>query len=129
MMQHCLVVAQKLSPNAPGGRTLVPILDERHPAFRYDLDRITITGDGTIWLQTTYQRSDNQAHPAGAFMWALGRPGSVAVGDGLPGDIVPLPDDSMLAIGDDVVRFDGTAVVPDASSFAPGKVTPLTTPR
>jgi hypothetical protein len=88
-------------------------LDERHPAFRYDLDRITITGDGTIWLQTTYQRSDNQAHPAGAFMWALGRPGSVAVGDGLPGDIVPLPDDSMLAIGDDVVRFDGTAVVPD----------------
>jgi hypothetical protein len=88
-------------------------LDQGHPDHRYDLDRMTITGDGTIWLQSTYHESDNQAHPAGALLWALGRPGVFAMTDSLAGDLVPLTNDSILVIGEHIVRFDGTVIVPD----------------
>jgi hypothetical protein len=56
-------------------------LDETHPTYRYDMDRIAITPDGTVWLTTTYSRSDNDAHPevSGPLAWALGRPGAYEV--------------------------------------------------
>jgi hypothetical protein len=60
-------------------------LDEQHPTYRYDMDNIFITSDGTIWLSTTYSRSDNDANPPGALLWALGQPG-----------IVQLPPDSQI---------------------------------
>jgi hypothetical protein len=50
-------------------------LDERHPTYRYDMDGLAVARDGTVWLSTTYSRSDNEAHPetSGAFVWALGQ--------------------------------------------------------
>jgi len=50
-------------------------LDETHPTYGYDMDRVFITPDGTVWLSTTYSRSDNFANPPGALLWALGQPG------------------------------------------------------
>jgi hypothetical protein len=93
-------------------------LDERHPDFRYDMDAIAITGDGTIWLASTYHGSDNVANPPGSLVWALGRPGIYSVAEGIPlrgtGYLVPLADASVLVVSHDrVVRFDGTAFVPD----------------
>lgn len=50
-------------------------LDETHPTYRYDMDHVTVTPDGTVWLSTTYSRSDNEANPRGApLLWALGQP-------------------------------------------------------
>ena len=56
-------------------------LDEKHPTYRYDMDGIAIARDGTVWLSTTYSRSDNDANPdaSGPLAWALGRPGSYPV--------------------------------------------------
>jgi len=56
-------------------------LDERHPTYRYDMDGLAIARDGTIWLSTTYSRSDNEANPdtGGPIVWALGRPGTYPV--------------------------------------------------
>ncbi len=51
-------------------------LDEKHPTYRYDMDSIFITPDGTVWLSTTYSRSDNEANPPGPLLWALGQPGT-----------------------------------------------------
>jgi hypothetical protein len=53
-------------------------LDEKHPTYRYDMDRIAIAPDGTVWLATSYSRSDNDAHPevSDQLVWALGRPGA-----------------------------------------------------
>ena len=59
-------------------------LDETHPTFRYDMDSIFITPDGTVWLSTTYSRSDNDANPPGALVWALGQPGTSQAPDGGP---------------------------------------------
>ena len=50
-------------------------LDETHPTYRYDMDDVFVTADGTVWLSTTYSRSDNDAHPPGGLLWALGEPG------------------------------------------------------
>jgi hypothetical protein len=54
-------------------------LDVKHPTHRYDMDGIAIAPDGTIWLATTYSRSDNQANPDGPLVWALGLPGTLSV--------------------------------------------------
>jgi hypothetical protein len=51
-------------------------LDETHPTYRYDMDDVFVTSDGTVWLSTTYSRSDNDANPPGALLWALGQPGT-----------------------------------------------------
>jgi hypothetical protein len=60
-------------------------LDETHPMHRYDMDRIAIAPDGTVWLSSTYSRGDNGAHPeAGAMVWALGKPGTYGVRSGTP---------------------------------------------
>jgi hypothetical protein len=57
-------------------------LDEKHPTYRYDMDEVFITPDGTVWLSTTYSRSDNDANPPGALVWALGQPGTTSLPDG-----------------------------------------------
>ena len=51
-------------------------LDERHPAYRYDMDNVTITPDGTVWLTTSYRDTDNDANPPGQLVWALGQSGT-----------------------------------------------------
>ena len=51
-------------------------LDETHPTYRYDMDHVTVTADGTVLLQSTYSRTDNDANPPGALLWALGEPGT-----------------------------------------------------
>jgi hypothetical protein len=93
-------------------------LDEGHPDFRYDLDGLTITPDGTVWLQTTYHDTDNQLGvPLGPHVWALGRPGVLGVADGIPGSLhklVPLLDSSVLAVGEEIVRVDDGGVTADA---------------
>ena len=92
-------------------------LDARYPDWRYDLDDMTITPDGTVWLGSTYHDSDNGVgFPQAPLVWALGRPGVLGVADGIPpsvGSLVPLSDSSVLAIGDEIVRVDGTSVIPD----------------
>ena len=49
-------------------------LDEKHPTYRYDMDGITITPDGTVWFSSTFSRSDNEVSPSFGYVWALGRP-------------------------------------------------------
>jgi hypothetical protein len=56
-------------------------LDERHPTSHYDMDHVSVAGDGTILLQSTYHGADNDAHPPGAFVWALGEPGTTGLPD------------------------------------------------
>jgi hypothetical protein len=51
-------------------------LDETHPTYRYDMDDVFVTSDGTVWLSTTHSRSDNDANPPGPLLWALGQPGT-----------------------------------------------------
>lgn len=50
-------------------------LEERHPDFRYDMDDVHVTPDGTVWLRSSYGDTDNNANPRGALVWALGQPG------------------------------------------------------
>jgi hypothetical protein len=51
-------------------------LDERHPTFRYDMDGVFVAPDGTVWLNTSYRATDNDANPPGGLVWALGVPGT-----------------------------------------------------
>jgi hypothetical protein len=51
-------------------------LDETHPTYRYDMDDVIVTPDGTVWLSSTYSRSDNDANAPGPLLWALGQPGT-----------------------------------------------------
>jgi hypothetical protein len=92
-------------------------LGERHPSFSYDMDRIAIAPDGTVWLTTTFSRSDNKANPPGPLVWALGVPGSYTLEEGVLeslGDMLFLPDGTPLVIGEEGVRrLDGERFVPD----------------
>ena len=92
-------------------------LDEGHPDFRYDLDTMTITPDGTVWLNTTYHDTDNDlGTPPAPLIWALGRPGLLGPADGIPNGawtLVPLLDSSILVMGEQVVRVDETGVTVD----------------
>ena len=54
-------------------------LDERHPSYRYDMDDIAVTPDGTVWLTTSYRDTDNDANPPGQLVWALGEPGTATL--------------------------------------------------
>ena len=47
-------------------------LEERHPDFRYDMDDVYVTPDGTVWVSSSYRDTDNEAHPPGGLVWALG---------------------------------------------------------
>ena len=48
-------------------------LEERHPKFRYDMDDVYVTPDGTVWLNSTFSDTDNEANPPGGLVWALGQ--------------------------------------------------------
>jgi hypothetical protein len=48
-------------------------LEERHPNFRYDMDDVYVTPDGTVWLSSSYRDTDNEANPPGGLVWALGQ--------------------------------------------------------
>ena len=50
-------------------------LDERHPTYRYDMDDVAVTPDGTVWLWSSYHETDNDANPPGGLLWVLGEPG------------------------------------------------------
>ena len=48
-------------------------LEAKHPTFRYDMDDVYVTPDGTVWLNSTYRDTDNKANPPGGLVWALGQ--------------------------------------------------------
>lgn len=48
-------------------------LEERHPTFRYDMDDVYVTPEGTVWVSSTYSQTDNEANPPGGLVWALGQ--------------------------------------------------------
>jgi hypothetical protein len=48
-------------------------LEERHPDFRYDMDDVYVTPDGTVWVSSSYRETDNDANPPGGLVWALGQ--------------------------------------------------------
>ena len=48
-------------------------LEERHPKFRYDMDDVYVTPDGTVWLNSSFSDTDNDANPPGGLVWALGQ--------------------------------------------------------
>jgi hypothetical protein len=82
-------------------------LDEKHPSYRYDMDAIAIAPDGTVWLRTTYSRSDNEAHArpwlrgnGPTLVWALGRVGTYELRIGSP----PPDEGTFLYIEEDDTR-------------------------
>jgi hypothetical protein len=90
-------------------------LDERHPRNRYDMDRIAIAPDGTVWLSTTYNGSDNEAHPDGeAMVWALGKPGMYGVRYGVP----PESPSTYLYVGPDARKTLVTIEVTSSESVS-----------
>jgi hypothetical protein len=100
-------------------------LEAGHPSSPFDTDGISIGGDGTVWINSTYHGGDNQAHPAqGPLVWALGRPGIFRVTDGVPAgafqDVIATADGSALLFGDSgVVEFDGSKFVPSTATSYP----------
>ena len=55
-------------------------LDERHPTYRYDMEDVAVTPDGTVLLWSGYQETDREVHPGGVdevckLQWTLGEPG------------------------------------------------------
>ena len=53
-------------------------LDERHPNYRYGMEDVAVTPDGTVWLWSGYQEADRKFHGLTGFsklLWALGEPG------------------------------------------------------
>jgi hypothetical protein len=91
-------------------------LDEKHPRHRYDMDRIAVAPDGTVWLSTTYSRGDNDAHPEtdGAMVWALGKPGTYGVRYGVP----PESPSTYLYVGPDARKTLVTIEVTSSESVS-----------
>ena len=53
-------------------------LDEGHPTYRYDMDDVAVTPDGTVWLWSSYHETDREATlvcRVCELLWALGEPG------------------------------------------------------
>jgi hypothetical protein len=105
-------------------------LDARHPTYRYDMDKVFVTPDGTVWLSSTYHDTDSAANDPedGPMLWALGQPGlshlprmtchradsgfGVECNDGVTGrqsfylldtlitDVAMAPDGTVWAVGD-----------------------------
>lgn len=48
-------------------------LDERHPTYRYDMDDVAVTPDGTVLLWSSHHETDDTT--AIVSLWALGEPG------------------------------------------------------
>jgi len=51
-------------------------LEKKHPTYRYDMDGVFVAPDGTVWLNTSYRDTDNEANPPGGLVWALGQSGT-----------------------------------------------------
>ena len=98
-------------------------LDEKHPTYRYDMDGIAITRDGTVWLTSTYSRTDNEANPDGPLVWALGQPGTYSVEEGIPATsptfLYAHPDGRLFVIAYDIVSFRDGAFSPDFEWVGP----------
>jgi hypothetical protein len=89
-------------------------LDEKHPTHRYDMDGIAIAPDHSVWLVTSYSRSDNEANPPGMHLWALGRPGTVTIPDWVSAsNPLAMAGGRVLFIGDRIVRFEDGRFVRD----------------
>jgi hypothetical protein len=100
-------------------------LDETHPTYRYDMDHITITGDGTVWLSTTYHGSDNVANPPGALVWALGQPDTTHLPDvffcDTPGiGVICIDESGVYTTYLAFTPINEVAVAPDGSVWAVG---------
>jgi hypothetical protein len=54
-------------------------LDERHPTYRYDMNDVAVTPDGTVLLWSAYHETDREAHTVArglnVLQWTLGEPG------------------------------------------------------
>ena len=48
-------------------------LDEKHPTYRYDMDDVFVTPDGTVG--SDHHAARHRRRPSGALLWALGEPG------------------------------------------------------
>ena len=103
-------------------------LDETHPTYRYDMDRVYVTPDGTVWLSTSYFGSDNRANPPGGLIWALGQPGTFRTPDFRCG---PVPEEEGFGVicltseGVNITYLAGTpindvVVAPDGTIWAVG---------
>ena len=51
-------------------------LEKKHPTHHYDMDGVFVAPDGTVWLNSSYSQSDNDANPPGGLVWALGQSGT-----------------------------------------------------
>jgi len=50
-------------------------LEAKHPTYRYDLDNVYVTPDGSVWISSSYRGTDNDANgPGGGLVWAVGQP-------------------------------------------------------
>lgn len=50
-------------------------LDAKHPTYRYDMDDVYVTPDGSVWVSSSYRDTDNDANgPGGGLVWAVGKP-------------------------------------------------------
>jgi hypothetical protein len=92
-------------------------LDEKHPTYRYDMDAIAITSDGTVWLRTTYSREDNEANPGGPLVWAIGREDTYILKHEIPPPnatyLFVQPDGTKSVIAYEVVTSEDGAFIPD----------------
>lgn len=70
-------------------------LDEGHPTYRYDMDDVAVTPDGTVWLWSSYHETDNEAHSLNELLWALGEPGMSELPDVYCN---PVPEDEGLGL-------------------------------
>ena len=104
-------------------------LDETHPTYRYDMDDVAVTPDGTVWLWSSYHDTDNEANSLNGLLWALGKPGMSEAPD-VP--CLPRLEEEGSGVicfdpatGDETVYLAGTpinaiAVAPDGTVWAVG---------
>ena len=52
-------------------------LDERHPTYRYDMEDVAVTPDGTVWLWSGYHETDREAHGLTGLTSSCGHSGSL----------------------------------------------------
>ena len=70
------LVTEEVEPgiNASSATAPVTTSTRRTRTYRYDMDDVFVTADGTIWLSCTYSRRQ-RGQPWGGLLWALGEPG------------------------------------------------------
>ena len=110
-------------------------LDERHPTYRYDMDDVAVTPDGTVLLWSRYHDTDRDVHPGGVgegllvLQWTLGEPGMSELPDVR---CQPVPEEEGLGVycvdtpeGVETIYLAGTlinevVVAPDGTIWAVG---------